>query len=259
MADKDDAEKAGGAAKLLGSLRDALSAASREEDSRITVAGAQVAAASTEQASNEGAPDMSSKPENADEGQPPPLPTAAEAARDARGGTPNIPPVEKTAKSADAAPPTTRVVRNSPPAADAEARTKLVRGRQAVERGEFKQDPVVGWLVVVGGPGIGSYRPIFEGNNTVGRASNNRIPIDFGDDAISGEEQAYVRYDSTDRSFLLVPNMSKTNVVSVNEKRPTSATPLRAMDVIAMGRTQLVFVPFCGPEFDWGELSGMKT
>ena len=139
------------------------------------------------------------------------------------------------------------------------ARTQLVRGRQPVQRGEFRQDPVVGWLVIVGGPGIGSFRPIFEGNNTVGRSTSNRIPIDFGDDAISGEEQAYVRYDSADRSFLLVPNLSKTNVVSVNEKRPTSATPLQNMDVITMGRTQLVFVPFCGPEFDWGELSNMKS
>ena len=27
------------------------------------------------------------------------------------------------------------------------------------------------------------------------------------------------------------------------------------MDVITMGRTQLVFVPFCGPDFDWSALS----
>ena len=113
--------------------------------------------------------------------------------------------------------------------------------------------------MIVGGPGIGSFRPVFEGNNTIGRSSSNRIPIDFGDDAISGDEQAYIRYDSADRSFLLVPNMSKTNVVSVNEKRPTSAIALQTMDVITLGRTQLVFVPFCGPEFDWGELSGVKS
>ena len=78
-----------------------------------------------------------------------------------------------------------------------------MRGKQRVERGDFEQDPVVGWLVVVGGPGIGSYRPIFEGNNTLGRSPSNRIPIDFGDDAISSDEQAYIRYDSAPivRSF----------------------------------------------------------
>ena len=183
-----------------------------------------------------------------------PLPSAAEAARAARGGTPNIPPVDRHVEFD--APPTTRVVRPERPASrpDAPARTQLVRGRQPVKRGTFYQDPVVGWLVVVGGPGLGAYRPIFEGNNTIGRSPTQRIPIDFGDEAISSEEQAYIRYNSTDRTFLFVPNLAKTNVVSVNEKRPTSAVPLTAMDVITMGRTQLVFVPFCGPEFDWSEL-----
>src|SRR5690606_14755033 len=154
-----------------------------------------------------------------------------------------------------AAPPTTRVVRPERPAPrqDAPARTQLVRGRQPVKRGTFYQDPVVGWLVVVGGPGLGAYRPIFEGNNTIGRSPTQRIPIDFGDDAISSEEQAYIRYDSTDRTSLFVPKLARTSVLSVNEPRPTSAVPLEAIDVIPLGRTQLVFVPFCGPEFDWSE------
>ncbi|MFN3868974.1 MAG: FHA domain-containing protein, partial [Hyphomicrobiaceae bacterium] len=156
-------------------------------------------------------------------------------------------------------PPTTRVMRaaKSPMAEDA-PRTQLVRGKQKVSRGEFVQDPVVGWLVVVGGPGLGAFRPIFEGNNTIGRAKSQRIPLDFGDDAISSEEQAYIRYDSAERSYLFVPNLAKTNVVSVNEKRPTGAVELAHMDVITMGRTQLVFVPFCGAEFDWSELQDVK-
>ncbi len=155
-------------------------------------------------------------------------------------------------------PPTTRVVKagaaHVPP-----AKTELVRGRQQVTRGTFEQDPVVGWLVVVGGPGIGSYRPIFEGNNTVGRSPTQRIALDFGDEAISSEEQAYIRYDSTDRSFLFVPNLAKTNVVSLNDRRPTGAVELRQMDVIVIGRTQLVFVPFCGADFDWSELADAKV
>jgi hypothetical protein len=139
--------------------------------------------------------------------------------------------------------------------AETSERTQLVRGKRKIARGVFHQDPVVGWVVVVGGPGLGAHRPIFEGNNTVGRSATQRIPIDFGDDSISSEEQAYIRYDSSERSFLFVPNLSKTNVVSVNDKRPTGAVALSSMDVITMGRTQLVFIPFCGPEFDWSELT----
>jgi hypothetical protein len=61
-----------------------------------------------------------------------------------------------------------------------------------------------------------------------------------------------------DRSFLFVPNLSKTNVVAINDKKPTGAVKLEPMDVITMGRTQLAFVPFCGEEFDWSELSDAK-
>ncbi|MEL6623007.1 MAG: FHA domain-containing protein, partial [Pseudomonadota bacterium] len=96
------------------------------------------------------------------------------------------------------------------------------------------------------------------GNNTIGRADTNRIAIDFGDESISKEEQAYIRYDNEDRSFLLVPNLTKTNVIAHNETRPAQPVPLNAMDLITMGRTQLVFVPFCGPDFDWGELSELN-
>ena len=137
-------------------------------------------------------------------------------------------------------------------------KTQMVRGAQEIERSGFHQEPVVGWLVVIGGPGLGAHRPVYEGNNTLGRASSQRIPIDFGDESISGEEQVYIRYDSSDKAFLLVPNLTKTNVVAVNDEKPTNAVPLKAMDVITVGRTQLVFVPFCGPEFDWSELKKIQ-
>ena len=139
----------------------------------------------------------------------------------------------------------------------AEAKTQVLRGPRKPSRSEFNQEPVVGWLVIIGGPGLGAFRAIFEGNNTIGRAASQRIAIDFGDDAISGEEQAYLRYDSADREFLFVPNLAKTNVVAVNDLKPTGAVKLAAMDVITMGRTQLVFVPFCGDEFDWSELKSL--
>jgi hypothetical protein len=198
---------------------------------------------------------------------PAPSPSAEEAARMARTA-PVIRVVERAPEGVpDRTPerpieidsvPTTRVMRAEPPkvqAPAAAARTQLVRGRKDIERGTFAQDPVVGFLVVVGGPGLGSFRPIFEGNNTLGRAASNRVPLDFGDDAISSEAQAYIRYDSTDRTFLFVPNLAKTNVVSVNDKKPTGAVELKPMDVITLGRTQVAFVAFCGADFDWSEIA----
>ena len=186
-------------------------------------------------------------------------------------------PMAPAADRIDATPPTTVIgrpkhvrveadddptptVRHRPAQAsrDAVPTTQRVRAKTGVEPIPFHQEPVVGWLVVVGGPGLGAFRPIFEGNNSLGRSPTQRIPIDFGDDAISAEEQVYIRYDSIDRTFLLVPNMAKTNIVAVNQKKPTSAVGLVAMDLITMGRTQLCFMPFCGKEFDWGELGDAK-
>lgn len=240
-----------GKGSLLGSLKDALRAAGREDPALPPDQAAEsnpVAAGAVPMAQN-AAPKAEVM-----------TMSAAEAARHAR-----TLPADKLVPRADEAvavpfePPTTRVLR-----ADrvpelhviaAAPRTRLVRGRQQIARDTFAQDPVVGFLIVVGGPGLGASRAIYEGNNTIGRSAANRIALDFGDETISAEAQAYIRYDSTDRSFLFVPNLAKTNVVSVNEKRPAGAVELKAMDIVTFGRTQVAFLPFCGPEFDWSEIS----
>lgn len=256
----------------IGSLRDALIAAGRD-DRRIT----QIADRGSTDPRGSGASPSEPAPMPADEtlvskvsaGLPPPLPVAQRSEGPALPSPPPVVvPAALPASVAPDAPASGRSVGNHveplPEASEthdpisAPPRTQLVRGRSAVKRTEFHQDPVVGWLVIVGGPGLGAFRPIYEGNNTIGRASSQRIPLDFGDDAISSEEQAYLRYDSIDRKYLLVPNLAKTNIVSVNEKKPTGAVELTAMDLVTVGRTQLAFVPFCGVEFDWSELNDLK-
>lgn len=255
---------------FLGSLKDALAAAGRDEQG----AGHGLAAAVQRAAEAKQPPAVPQVIGQATDlvraGQEPPagepragdaasLPSAADAAREVRGTVALRGGDRGERRLENEVPPTTRVVRAAKaPGMDEAVRTQLVRGKQKVQRSAFAQDPVVGWLVIVGGPGLGAFRPVFEGNNTIGRAKGQRISLDFGDDAISSEEQAYIRYDSADRSYLFVPNLAKTNVVSVNDKRPTGAVELAHMDVITMGRTQLVFVPFCGTDFDWSELADAK-
>lgn len=244
--------------RILGSLREALAAASRDATGEVTsgertellprdqsAAGGQTMPkpASVNAASNPRAPSAAPQSQS-----------AAEALREAKA---------PSSRHYEAAEPTTRVVRGGPREAAAArageaAKTQVVRGKPRVAHGDFHQDPVVGWLVVVGGLGLGAFRPIHEGNNAIGRGATQRIPIDFGDNTISTEEQAYIRYDSMDRSFLFVPNLAKTNVVAVNNKKPTGAVKLEPMDMITMGRTQLAFVPFCGVDFDWSELAELK-
>lgn len=251
---------------FLGTLKEALAAASRDETAAPNEGEAVLAASQPEpmqlppplpKASDEAEVADSASDDPAAEAQSPMTQhtsglSAADAARAARGGTMPVQPVTENNEQVDE---TTRVAKDMVAKEEGASRTQLVRGKVEVQRGQFGCDPVVGWLVIVGGPGIGAFRPVFEGNNSIGRALTQRIPVDFGDDAISSEEQAYIRYDSSDRSFLFVPNLAKTNVVSVNNSRPTGAVELNAMDVIVMGRTQIVFVPFCGKDFDWSEIA----
>lgn len=246
---------------LFGSLKEALLAAGREEAAATPGMGAAVKPEILPPASNT-AKQIPAGVRGADVPPPPHqdmLLSAADAARLARTMPAHLATeAEKPARIIEVVePPTTRVMRG-PREAMREPRTRLVRGRQMIAREDFAQDTVVGFLIVVGGPGLGASRPVFEGNNTLGRALSNRIPLDFGDETISAEAQAYIRYDSTDRSFLFVPNLAKTNVVSVNDKRPAGAVELKAMDVLTFGRTQVAFLPFCGPEFDWSEISDAK-
>jgi hypothetical protein len=245
--------------RILGSLRDALNAASRDDRTGEMSLGGR-----TDRVSGKSLPEAQKPPAA---GRPPEIPIVApqaaggtEALRDAKG-------VTREPRHFEAGDPATQSLRAAsigpksaaqvPVAVDA-SKTQAVRGKPKVLRTGFHSDPVVAWLVVVGGPGLGAYRPIYEGNNAVGRGKDQRVPIDFGDATISSEEQAYIRYDSMDRSFLFVPNLSKTNIVAINDKKPTGAVKLELMDVITMGRTQLAFVPFCGEEFDWSELSDLK-
>ena len=191
--------------RILGTLRDALQAASRELTGEVSGRGRalrQPPTGSQSPATADRAPVLATIPTPAQRPAPPagsafgqPV-SAAQALREAKSPAPAEPEA--------AAEPTTRVVHAAAatlkpapplPVPDDVGRTQAVRGRPKVTRSTFHSDPVVGWIVVVGGPGLGAFRPIYEGNNTLGRSKGQRIPIDFGDDFISAEEQAYVRYD----------------------------------------------------------------
>lgn len=142
------------------------------------------------------------------------------------------------------------------PARDVRAGTGSSGAARAPEQQGAAQQhaPVVGFLVVVDGPGRGNYRGIYAGSNTIGRNANQRIQIDFGDDTISGDQQAFLVYDSRTRQFQLVPNLGKPNLVHLNDEALLTNMLLKAHDKITMGSTMLLFVPLCGPDFEWSAM-----
>lgn len=120
-------------------------------------------------------------------------------------------------------------------------------------------EPVVGWLVVLSGPGKGMHRPIFNGANTIGRNANQRIPLDFGDESIHGDQQAFLVYDARKRQFQLVPNLGRANLVHLNDQALLTNAELKPRDRITMGHTTVLFVPLCSAEFDWADMPMTKS
>ena len=114
-------------------------------------------------------------------------------------------------------------------------------------------DPVVGWVVVVAGPGRGKSLPLGNGNNAIGRARASRVPLDFGDAEIHREGHAIITFDPRSREFYLQPGTgsSTTNLTYLDGKLVLQPNEIRTGQEITLGSTHLRFVALCGAEFTW--------
>ncbi len=113
-------------------------------------------------------------------------------------------------------------------------------------------DPPVGWLVIVGGPGKGSFVKLGVGANAIGRKNSdeNRVVLDYGDKTISRVRHCVVAYDQENRKFFLQHDRG-THLVYIGSEPVLSVQELKPGMHIRIGRTDLRFVPVCGPDFDW--------
>ncbi len=146
-----------------------------------------------------------------------------------------------------------------------EERTRLVGGRaRRPDKGVRQEDaaeargmddPVVGWLVIVEGPGKGRALQLGYGSNSLGRGATDRVKLDFGDDQISRNGHAVVTYDPRGRKFY-VQHGGGTNLTYLGDKPVLTPAELPAQGRIGIGNTVLRFVPFCGTEFDWQDSEG---
>jgi hypothetical protein len=119
-------------------------------------------------------------------------------------------------------------------------------------------DPVVGWLVVRRGLGRGCFRPIFYGQNSIGRGSDQRIVLDFGDPRISRQGHAFLIYDDVAQKFY-IRDGGKTNLVRHNGQLVMTPTELHDRDELTIGGTTLLFVALCGSAFDWLTTESQKA
>lgn len=121
----------------------------------------------------------------------------------------------------------------------------------ALIRKDMGIDPVVGWLVCIEGPDKGKDYKIRSERNFIGRSDKMDICI-RGDDAISRENHAIVSYSPKKRLFRIYSGDSR-GLVYLNDEEVITAEELKRYDVIELGKTKLMFVPFCSEQFDWDD------
>lgn len=112
------------------------------------------------------------------------------------------------------------------------------------------EDPVVGWVVVVDGPGQGNSLPLGYGMNELARSATARVPLDFGDDLIARSQHATITFDPRSLTFFVQHGTSK-NLTYLGEVPVLSPQELNSGQEITLGATRLRFVALCGPDFDW--------
>lgn len=116
------------------------------------------------------------------------------------------------------------------------------------------KDPVVGWLVVIEGPGKGSSVRLGMMQNRVGRdTEGNEAAFPFADPEMSRTSHAVLTYDPKGRKYYLKGGDGR-NLTYVAGEPVLMPIQLKGGERIQMGQTTVLFVPLCGPDFDWLEM-----
>lgn len=113
-------------------------------------------------------------------------------------------------------------------------------------------EPVVGWLVCTQGNNFGQDFKLKSGGNFIGRGREMDISLS-GDPSVSRKKHAIVVYEPKNNMFLMQPGESR-ELSYLNGQVVLSTTQLSAYDVIQVGSTKLMFIPFCSDKFKWDDV-----
>lgn len=117
--------------------------------------------------------------------------------------------------------------------------------------GSLGIEPVVGWLVCVEGEMLGKAFDLKNGKNFIGRSQNMDIVLE-GDPNVSRERHAIVTYEPRGRVFIAQPGESR-ELFYMNDQVVLMNMEMHDRDILSIGRTKLMFVPLCGPDFAWDD------
>lgn len=113
------------------------------------------------------------------------------------------------------------------------------------------QEPVVGWLVCVGGKHIGKDFKIIAGKNSIGRNGGNDITLE-SEESVSREKHAWIIYEPRKREFFAKPGES-SGLTYLNDENIFDAKKLSHGDILEFGDTKFIFIPLCGESFSWSD------
>ena len=138
-----------------------------------------------------------------------------------------------------------RVVGNDP------ARMITNVSKAAEEAGEngLDRNSVVGWLVCIQGPAKGLSFRLHEGRNFIGRSQAMDVYLS-GDQEVSRDVHAVIVYEPKKGLFFAQKGMGHS-LFYLNDKVVLDNVVLKDRDMLEIGRTQLMFVPFCDERFRW--------
>lgn len=109
---------------------------------------------------------------------------------------------------------------------------------------------VVGWLVVIDGPGRGASRPLGYGVNPLGRDHESGVLLDFGDHQISRCAHCRVVFDHKNRKFY-IQHGGGQNLTYVGAEPVLSSCELTDRATISIGSTTLLFIQLVDEQFQW--------
>jgi len=112
-----------------------------------------------------------------------------------------------------------------------------------------KSDPVVGWLVCLEGADRGRDYRLHAEKNFIGRAPQMDVCVG-GDDTVSRERHGLVIFDPKKQVFWVLPG-DASGLVYLNGDIVHSPTQMKRDDVIEVGLTKLVLIPFCEGKYSW--------
>ncbi|MBQ8980248.1 MAG: FHA domain-containing protein [Eubacterium sp.] len=113
-------------------------------------------------------------------------------------------------------------------------------------------EPVAGWLVCIDSvQNVGADFKLKVGMNYIGRNEQD-VRIE-GDLAVSRRKHAVVVYEPKKNVFYVDRGESQ-QLTYLNGSVVLAPTELSANDVIQVGRTKLMFIPFCSDKFRWDDI-----